>query len=191
LYCKAYPWVFHMPTKNTETASFRLDSKKLEKLKKEAENNELSLNQLLNQIIGDYVNFRSVAKSAGFMSIPKPVMIRMMEKFSEDDAKKVGIEHSEKDVESILCMLRNNYNVDDFLDTIEYWVKDSGFSFRHDVQNGLHKYVIHHDLGKNWSWYMSEFISKTIEKMIERKVVSVVTGNLIAFSFDRSKVVEK
>ena len=180
-----------MATKNTETASFRLDSKNLEKLKKEADQNNLSLNQLINQIIEDYVNFRSVAKSAGFMSIPKPVMIRMMEKFSEDDAKKVGIEHSEKDVESILCMLRNNYNVDDFLDTIEYWVKDSGFSFRHDVENGLHKYVIHHDLGKNWSWYMSEFISKTIEKMIERKVDSVVTGNLIAFNVDRSNVFEK
>ena len=155
-----------MPTKNTETASFRLDSKNLEKLKKEAEHNDLSLNQLLNQIISDYVNFRSVAKSAGFMSIPKPVMIRMMKKFSEKDAKSIGMKRSEKDVESILCMLRNNYNVDNFLDTVEYWIKDSGFSFRHDVENGNHKYVIHHDLGKNWSWYMSEFICRTIEKMI-------------------------
>ena len=180
-----------MPTKNTETASFRLDSYNLNKLKKEADDDELSLNQLLNKVIGDYVNFRSVAKSAGFMSIPKPVLIRMMKKFSEEDAKKVGKEHYEKDGESILYMLRNNYSVDDFVDTIEYWVKDSGFSFRHDIENEVHKYAIHHDLGKNWSLYMSEFICGTIEKMIERKVDSKITGNMFAFSFDKSKVIEK
>ena len=64
-----------MPTKNTETASFRLDSDNLEKLKKEAEENDLSLNQLVNQVIGNHVNFCSVAKPAGFMPMPKPVLI--------------------------------------------------------------------------------------------------------------------
>jgi predicted DNA-binding protein len=179
-----------MPTKNTETASFRLDSENLEKLKKEAEENELSLNQLLNQIINNHVNFRSVAKSAGFMPMPKPVLMNIMDKLSEEEAKKIGEDHFNKDVESILCMLRNDYDVDTFLDTIEYWVKDSGFSLRHDVENDIHKYVIQHNIGKNWSWYMAEFISRTIEKMTERKVISRITDNSVAFSVDKSKVIE-
>ena len=79
-----------MPTKNTETASFRLDSNNLEKLKKEDKDNDLSLNQLLNQVIGNHVNFRSVAKSAGFMTIPKPVLKRIMGKFTEDESKEIG-----------------------------------------------------------------------------------------------------
>ena len=180
-----------MPTKNTETASFRLDSDSLEKLRKEAEGNDLSLNQLLNQVIGNHVNFRSVAKSAGFMTIPKPVLKRIMKKFSEDEAIKIGREHAEKDAESILCMLRNEFNVDDFLDTIEYWVKDSGFSIRHDIENDIHRYVIQHDLGRNWSLYMSEFISQTIEKMSQRKVEKRITDNTVAFTVDKSKVIEK
>ena len=100
------------------------------------------------------------------------------------------VEHSEKDAESILCMLRNEFNVDDFLDTIEYWVKDSDFSIRHDVENDIHKYVIQHDLGKNWSLYMSEFISQTIEKMTQGKVESRITDNTVAFSVEKSKIVE-
>ena len=179
-----------MPTKNTETASFRLDSYNLEKLRKEAEENDLSLNQLLNQIIGNHVNFRSVAKPAGFMPMPKPVLIRMMEKVSEEEARQISREHSEKDSEAILCILRNDYNVDDFLETVEYWIKDSGFSLRHDVENDIHRYVIQHDLGKNWSWYMSEFISRTIEKMTERKVVAKITDKTVAFSVDKSKIIE-
>ena len=180
-----------MPTKNTETASFRLDSDSLEKLRKEAEDNNLSLNQLLNQVIGNHVNFRSVAKSAGFMTIPKPVLKRIMGKFSEDETKEIGREHAEKDAESILCMLRNEFNVDDFLDTIEYWVKDADFSIRHDVENDIHKYVIQHGLCKNWSLYMSEFISQTIEKMTQRKVESRITDNTVAFTVDKSKVIEE
>ena len=179
-----------MPTKNTETASFRLDSDNLVKLKKEADENELSLNQLLNQMIGNHVNFRAVAKSAGFMTIPKPVLKRIMGKFSEEEAKEIGREHAEKDAESILSMLRNEFNVDDFLDTIEYWVKDSDFSIRHDVENDIHKYVIQHDLEKNWSLYMSEFISQTIEKMTQRKVESRITDNTVAFTVDKSKIIE-
>ena len=179
-----------MPTKNTETASFRLDSDSLEKLRREAQDNDLSLNQLLNQVIGNHVNFRSVAKSAGFMAIPKSVLKRIMRKFSEDEATEIGREHSEKDAESILCMLRNEFNVDDFLDTIEYWVRDANFSIRHDIENDIHRYVIQHDLGKNWSLYMSEFISQTIEKMTQRKVGTRITDNTVAFTVDKSKIVE-
>ena len=180
-----------MPTKNTETASFRLDSENLEKLKKEAKENELSLNQLLNQMIGNHVNFRSVAKPAGFMPMPKPVLIRMMDKFSGDEAREIGREHSEKDSESILSVLRNDYNVDYFLETIGYWVKDSGFSLRHDVENDIHRYVIQHDLGKNWSLYISEFISRTIEKMTGRKTLVKITDKTVSFSIDKSKIIEK
>ena len=179
-----------MPTKNTETASFRLDSENLEKLKKEAESSDLSLNQFLNQIINNHVKFRSVAKSAGFMLMPKPVLVDLMEKLSEEEAKEIGQEHSERDSESILSMLRNEYNVDDFLDTIEYWAKDSDFSLRHDVENDIHKYVIQHNLGRNWSWYISEFISRTIEKMTERKMVTKITDKTVAFSVNKSKVIE-
>ena len=189
LYCKAYPKVVKLPTKNTETASFRLDSDNLEKLKKEAEENDLSLNQLVNRLIGNHVNFRSVAKPAGFMPMPKPVLIRMMEKVSEDEARKIGREHAEKDSESILSVLRNDYNVDYFLETIGYWVKDSGFSLRHDVENDIHKYVIQHDIGKNWSWYMLEFITRVIEKTTERKVEAKITDKTVSFSIDKSKVV--
>ena len=37
---------------------------------------------------------------------------------------------------------------------------------------------------------MSEFIGKTIEKMTERKVISRITDNSIAFSVDKSKVLK-
>ena len=179
-----------LPTKNTETASFRLDSDNLEKLKKEAEENDLSLNQLVNQLISNHVNFRSGAKPAGFMPMPKPVLIRMMEKVSEEEAREIGREHAEKDSESILSVLRNDYNVDYFLETIEYWVKDSGFSLRHDVEKDIHKYVIQHDIGKNWSLYMLEFITRVIEKTTERKVEAKITDKTVSFSIDKSKVVD-
>ena len=87
-------------------------------------------------------------------------------------------------------MLRNEFNVDDFLGTIECWIKDSDFSIRHGIENDVHKYVIQHDLGKNWSLYMSEFISQTIEKMTQRKVESRITDNTVAFSVDKPKVIE-
>ena len=179
-----------LPTKNTETVSFRLDSDNLEKLKKEAEENELSLNQLVNQVIGNHVNFRSVAKPAGFMPMPKPVLIRMMEKVSEEEAREIGKEHAEKDSESILSVLRNDYHVDYFLETIGYWVKDSGFSLRHDDENDIHKYVIQHDLGKKWSLYILEFITRVIGKMTARKVEAKFTDKTVSFSVDKSKTIE-
>lgn len=176
--------------RKTETASFRLDKDNLEKLRKEAETKKISLNVLLNQVIDNHVNFRSVAVPAGFLSFPKPVLVRIMEKLSEKEAKEIGREHFEKDVESICMMLRNRFDADTFMETVEYWLKDCNITYRHDVVGQIHKYLIFHELGKNWSLYISEFIGKTIESLTGRKVISKLTNEIVSFSIDKSKIIE-
>lgn len=176
--------------KKTETASFRIDKDNLDKLRKEAEEKKLSLNVLLNQTIDHHVNFRSVAVPAGFLSFPKPVLVRIMEKLSEDEARKIGRDHFEQDVESICLMLRNKFDADTFMETVEYWLKDCNITYRHDIEDQNHKYLIFHDLGKNWSLYMAEFIGKTIEHLTGRRVISKLTNETVSFSIDKSKVIE-
>ena len=179
-----------MTVKN-EISSFRINSSNLNKLKKEAKTKGISLNVLLNQVIDEYVNFISMSRNADFVKYPRPVLMKIMAKLSEDEARKIGKEHFENDVESILCMLRKNYHVNDFLDALEYWANDSCFSLRHDIENDVHNYVIRHNMGKNWSCYMSEFICRTLEELTERKSISKVSDDSVSFSVDLSKVMEK
>ena len=180
-----------MSSKKTRSVTFRLTEDTVTALEYEAKKIQVSLNVLVNQVLGQFVSWQSQAPAAGFISFPKTTLVRIMDKLTEDEAKGIGKIHAEKDMEDILLMLRSELTVDTFLDAVETWMKDNKMIFRHDVKGDLHKYIIQHDLSKNWSWYISEFIRNTIEGLTSKKVETTVTDNTVAFSVDKSSIIEK
>ena len=176
----------------TESASFRLEKEILEQLRNEAEKKQISLNVLVNQVLRQYRKFSTDAPPAGFVAIPKHTLSRIMDKLTEKEVEEVINAHVENDMEDIILLFRNEFTPESFLDVVESWVLTQKFPFKHEIKDGVHKCLIQHDMGRNWSLYLSEIFSRTLEKLTSKKVERNITDNTIVFTADLSKgIIEK
>jgi len=181
-----------LATKKTESATFRLEKEMLEQLRSEAEKKQISLNVLVNQVLRQYNTFNTDAPPAGFLSMPKSTLKRVMDMLTEKQVEEVIKALIENDVEDIILLFRNEFTTESFLDVIESWIRSQNLPFKHEIKDDIHKYLIQHDMGRNWSLYFSEIFSRTLEKLTSKKIERTITNNTIMFSVDLSKgVIEK
>jgi uncharacterized protein (DUF4415 family) len=140
----------------TESVTLRLDKGIVEKLRKEAKDKNISLNSLMGQIAIRHLDWHAHAIKAGFITVRRNKIIKMLEKLSEKDIVEIAEYVSKRESKDFIMMLRNEYNITSALDVIETWIKIAGYSYRHDIRSSEHSYIIHHDMGRKWSLYLRE-----------------------------------
>lgn len=64
-------------TTKTITMTFRVNENLMRKLKEDAEDHEISLNTLVNQIFNRYVEWDSYEPKVGMIPIARPVVIQL------------------------------------------------------------------------------------------------------------------
>jgi predicted HicB family RNase H-like nuclease len=62
----------------SESVTFRINSKVLKNLRREAEQNDISTNTLVNKLIKDHLNWHSNAAKAGFVSVRRPFVSKVI-----------------------------------------------------------------------------------------------------------------
>jgi hypothetical protein len=67
----------------SESVTFRIDSKALKNLPREAEQKDISTNTLVNQIIKEHLNWHSNAAKAGFIAVRRPFVTKIINYLSE------------------------------------------------------------------------------------------------------------
>ncbi len=77
------------PHRRTESISFRLDKDIIAELKREAEENQINLNTLANQIFDFYVKFANSAKP-GFIPLSKAAVVELVERCSDEETKSIA-----------------------------------------------------------------------------------------------------
>ena len=67
---------------------------------------------------------------------------------------------------------------------VESWAKSSGFPFSHEeLSASSHKYVISHEMGKNWSLYFGIIFTRILEELGVPHVDFEITDKTLNFSF--------
>ena len=172
--------------KRTENVSFRLNKDILAKLKIDADQKQISLNTLANQVFDFYVNFTSSA-SADLMPAPKVALTDLVEGYNEDQLKahaervynKVGLD--------IIYQLRGKYDFRTVLDVWDYRLKASGVPYRHTIDgqnNDRHTFIIQYSMGKKWSLVVAETMKRYFEQVSSKKVDYTITDNMVAITVE-------
>jgi hypothetical protein len=172
--------------KRSENVSFRLNKDILSKLKTDAEQKQISLNTLANQVFDFYVNFTSSA-SADLMPSPKVALTDLVEGYSEDQLKahaervynKVGLD--------IIYQLRGKHDFESVIDVWDYRLKASGVPFKHTIDgqnNNIHTFIIQYSMGKKWSLVVAETMKRYFEAVSAKKVDYTITDNMVAISVE-------
>jgi hypothetical protein len=168
---------------HSESITFRLDDIVLNKLHREAEQKDISVNTLVSHIIRRHIDWHSNAAKAGFVTVRRGLLIDLIGRLPEKEISSIA-KHETKD---FVLLLRNEYNIESALDVIETWIKISGHPYRHEVNYTRHSYVIQHDMGRNWSLYMAEQYRFLFEEFELKKVEFDINDNTLDFIVDTER----
>ena len=139
--------------KKTESITFRLDNEILVSLRQEARRKDVSVNTLVSQIARQHTNWHSLAAQAGFISVRKPLLTKLLDSQNDEQIKLLASHVAFCSNKDFLLMLRRKYNIYSALDMIETWISISGYSYTHNVEdldysNRLHSFICTAPYGK-------------------------------------------
>ena len=181
-------------SKKTQSITFRLDSHTIDELQREADQNQISLNVLVNQVLKRYSDWDRYESRIGMMPVPKAMLTSLIDK-AIDMAKKNGIK--EEDIgpfrdqiikqaaqvafdimKDAVLFMKKQYNLWVVLSVLQEYMKISGINSDHRIEGGRkHVFVIQHELGENWSLFIKELLKLIFENLAKVKVDASVTPN--------------
>ncbi|MDQ3967435.1 MAG: hypothetical protein M3275_03460 [Thermoproteota archaeon] len=171
--------------KVTESVTLRFDKNSLKKLRNEADEKQISLNTLMNQIVTQHLEWHANAAKAGFTTMRKGTVVKMLEKISEQDIISIAELVAKKESKGFIMMLRNEYSLTSALEVLETWIKIAGYSYRHNVRgDSEHSYIIYHDMSRKWSLYLKELFRFIFEDFGLARVDFDIGEDTLAFKVD-------
>lgn len=169
----------------SSSITLRFRNEILNKLRHEAAQKRVNINTLSAQVIADHVEYGSYASTSGMISFPKSLLVTMMERLSEDEVEKLSEHIAKNEFKDLTLLLKGEYSLNSFLNTIESWLRISNFQYSYYIMdNGSsHRLVIQHDMGKRWSMYFQKLFSHVFSTFpLTNKLKFEITDNIVSFT---------
>lgn len=155
----------------------------LNELRREAENRQISLNTLANQMFKQFIDWHFSAAKAGWIPAQREMLRKLINKYSDEESRELGKYVADFQMPDLILLLRRQYDFDSFLDVMEALLKVSQFPYNHSENDGKHVFVIQHDLGKKWSLYMTQLFLSVCEELASRPEI-MSTDNTVTMKVD-------
>ena len=178
--------------RKTRSVTFRLDSSIVDELQSEADNREISLNVLVNQVLKRYSEWDRYENKIGMMPVPKVILSSLIDK-AVSIAKQSGIKDVDKYRDEIVkeaaqiafglmkdsvLFMKKQYNLWVVLSVLEEYMKVSGIKADHKLEGSRkHVFLIQHELGENWSLFTRELLALIFQNLANVRAEFSVTSN--------------
>jgi|SRR3954447_17266846 len=169
----------------TEGITFRIPSSSINQLREESKKKQISLNMLVNQIIREHLDWHTYAPQARLFHIPRSTMSRIIDKLTEEEISELAITIAKNNVD-IGLLLRGEFTLTSYLNILENWSQISSFAYKHEVTNEVHNFLIQHDMGSNYSFFVKEIFRYILEEIFKIKLDFTITDNTVMFRFKES-----
>lgn len=179
-------------SKKTRSVTFRLDSAVIDELQGEADNREISLNVLVNQVLKRYSEWDRFENKIGMMPVPKVILSSLIDR-AISVAKSSGIKDIDRYRDEIIkqaaqlafglmkdsvLFMKRQYNLWVVLAVLEEYMKVSGIKADHKIEGSRkHVFIIQHELGENWSLFTKELLILIFQNLANVKAEINVTSN--------------
>lgn len=180
--------------RKTRSITFRLDTMLIDELQRDADQVEVSLNVLINQVLRRYVEWDRYEHSLNMIPIPKSILSTLIDQSIQlavdggikdiQARKQLIVKHAAQGAFHVIrdCVLfmKKKYSLWTVLDVLRNYMKVSGISSDHKIESGgRHIFIIHHDLGENWSLFAEELLSMIFIELAQVKAVISTTPKTI------------
>jgi hypothetical protein len=175
----------------TQGITFRIPSSSIHQLREESKKKQISLNTLVNQIFKAHLDWHRYAAQARLFPVPRSTFSRILDKFTEEELSELAVTIAQKDITEFGLLLRGEFTLSSFLNILEIWSQISSSTYKHEVKNDVHTLIIHHNMGRKYSFYSKEFFRYIMEEMFKTKSDFTITDNTLMFRFRSSSSSEK
>jgi hypothetical protein len=166
----------------------------IDELQRDADQGEVSLNVLVNQVLRRYVEWDRYETKLGMIPIPKSMLTTLI-----DETIKLAVETKIPNLESYRAKIINNaaeialkvmkdsvlfmrkeYSFWTVLDVLREYMKVGGITSDHRIETGRkHVFIIQHELGENWSLFAKELLSKIFIELAQVRAEITMTPKTV------------
>ena len=186
------------PSIRTRSITFRLDPNTVDNLQREADQKEISLNVLVNQVLRRYVKWDTFEPKIGMMPVPKIILSTCFNKAilaanesgmnqdeiesHRDEMIKSAAEISFRLIKDSALLMKRTYNLWTVLEILQEYMKVSDMKSDHRIEAGNnHVFIIQHELGENWSLFTKVLLNLIFENLASvRPDVNTTPNTIIA-----------
>ena len=172
-----------LSAKKSSTITFRLDDEIIKRLRDESQKRQVSTNTLANQALRRFLEWDIYEPVSGFVMINKPVFVEVFGKMKQEEIVSVASKIGKNEVRDIALFMKGKMDLLSFLSWFETRMINSSVQVSHITNDGLHTYVMKHDIGKNWSVYHKTILELIFSEVFNRKVAVKADKNTISFQF--------
>jgi hypothetical protein len=164
----------------------------IDELQTEADNREISLNVLVNQVMKRYSEWDRFENKLGMMPVPKVILSSLIDK-AISVAKSGGIKDIDRYRDEIIkqaaqlafglmkdsvLFMKRQYNLWVVLAVLEEYMKVSGIKADHKIEGSRkHVFIIQHELGENWSLFTKELLGLIFQNLANVRAEISTTPN--------------
>lgn len=170
----------------SESITFRVPAKILNELRQESEKKQVSLNTLTNQIFTDHMVWHAYAKETGLFYVPKPLIARAVNELTEEQLSNIAEETAKNRIKDLALLIRDEFTASSFLDMTEDWARISDFSYKREISEDgrINRFMIQHDLGKNYGFLLKEMYRFALEDLLHKKTEFEMTDNTLVINVE-------
>jgi hypothetical protein len=181
--------------RKSRSITFRLDSYVIDELQRDANQNEISLNVLVNKILKLYVEWGRYEQKLGMMPVPQNFVSSLIQetiKLAEyngiliDPYKEKLIKYSAdvafSTIKESVILMRKKFDLWSVLSVLQEYMKVSGITSDHRIEEGKkHVFVIRHELGEYWSLFAKELLNLIFYNLANiRAEINITEKSIIA-----------
>ena len=168
----------------SESITFRLKPDILAALRKECERNSLTLNVLVCQILNHFTNWSSTAARAGFVPVPRQILMSVLSSATVEEAAGLGRAVVENQASDIMLLRRGAVSKEALIAIFEAWLKEAGMPYSKSVRDSSTLRVVHHDLGTKWSILTSTALHEVYGRVLQKKARTEYTENTLVLQVE-------
>lgn len=171
--------------KKTSTVSFRINKEYEQVLRGEAEEKKVSLNTLVNQIFGEYVDWNKYVKRFGTIILSKDAFKLLLDNLDNDKINTLAIDIATKAPKEFILFKWKEIDHSNVVSFIKMYFDHCGYG-QYDYQateNEINKFSIRHELGKKGSVFLNAFLKTVVKDTLGRDCHSVITDNSVTIKF--------
>lgn len=157
----------------------------MRKINAKAEQEDISLNTLINRILKRYSEWDMYEGKAGMIPVNRRVIKTLFEGLSKEELVKMSREVAKNEVYNIALFMKgkSKLDVDSFISWFLSRMKNCT-EITENKENYNKTYILKHDLGENWSLYHKTVLDSIFMDYLQTPIQTSITDSTIVFAVD-------
>ena len=171
--------------RTTTTVTFRINSDVMHKINAKAEQEEISLNTLVNQVLKRYSEWDMYESKVGMIPVNRRVIRMLFEGLSKEEVVKMSREVAKNEVYNIALFMKgkSKLDVDSFISWFLSRMKNCS-EITENKEKYNKTYILKHELGENWSLYHETVLDSIFTDYLQTPIQISITDSTIVFTVD-------